>query len=120
VPGPAHEDDLLGAEPLGRKDGEQTDRAVTDDGHAGADVDAAPDRGVVTGAQHVGQGQQRRDERGVGGDRELDQRAVGQGYAGRFDLAALAGQHVPETAVLAEGVQPLAAEDAGAVGVCPR
>ena len=78
---PPHQDDLLGAEPLGRQNGQQADGAVTDDGDAGALVDATLDCGVVAGAQHVGQGEQGRHQRGLLADRELGQGAVGQGDA---------------------------------------
>ena len=52
---PAHQDDLLGAEPLGRQHRAQPDRAVTDHRHRRPRVDAGRDRAVVAGREHVGQ-----------------------------------------------------------------
>ena len=92
----AHEDDLLGAKPFGRQHGQQADGAVADDGDAGALVDPALDGGVVAGAEDVGEGQQGRDERRVGRDRQLDEGAVGQRDADRLGLAALVRDAVPE------------------------
>ena len=47
---PAHEDDLLRAQPLGRQHGGQPDRAVADHGDGGPRADPGGDRGVVAGA----------------------------------------------------------------------
>ena len=65
----AHQDDLLGAQALGREHGEQPDGAVADDGDRGAGPHAAVDRGVVAGAEDVGEGEQGGDQRRVGGRR---------------------------------------------------
>ncbi len=59
----AHEDDLLGAEQLGGDDRGQADRAVADHCHGCARPGSGLDRAVVAGAQHVGQGEQARQER---------------------------------------------------------
>jgi hypothetical protein len=46
----AHDDDLLGIEPLGGDDGAETDGAVADDCGALARPDIGDDGGVVAGA----------------------------------------------------------------------
>ncbi len=112
---PAHQNDLLGAEAFGRHDREQPDRAVADHRHRGPGVDTGPDRAVVAGTVHVGERQQRRQQRGVRRDRQLHQRAVGERNTDRPGLTAAHTGCVPEPAVTAGGLQALAAEVAGVV-----
>ena len=47
---------------------------------------------MVAGAEHVGEGEQGRDQRRVGARRELDQGAVGQRNPDGLGLAAFAGE----------------------------
>jgi hypothetical protein len=75
---------------------------------------------VVAGAEHVGQREQRRDECGVLGDRQLDQGAVGQRDTHGLALGAVDVAGGPEPAADARGVQALAAVLAGPVGVGER
>ena len=112
---PAHQDDPFGAEPLRGQDGGQPDRAVADDGHGGPRGDAGGDGAVVAGREDVGQGQQRRQQRGVLADGQLDQGALGLRDADRFALAAVDAVAAPVAAVPAGGLQALAAEVAGVV-----
>ena len=113
----AQDDDLLGAEALGGDHAAQADRAVADDGDRLARARRrAATRGVVAGAHHVGEREQRRHQRVVLADRQRDERAVGQRDAHRLALAAVDAVAAPEAAVDAGGVQPLVAEVAGAVG----
>src|SRR5919106_6753877 len=72
----AHDDDLLGAEPLGGDDAAESDSAVADDSDAVAGPDLGDDGGVVAGAHHVGERHQGRHQRLVLADRQDDQRAV--------------------------------------------
>ncbi len=64
----AEQDDLFGAEPLGRDHAAEADRAVADDRNAVARRHARGERGVVAGAHHVGEGEQRRHQRVVFAD----------------------------------------------------
>lgn len=50
---PAHQDDLLGAEPLGRQHRRQADRTIPDHRHRGSWIDAGGHRAVVSGREHV-------------------------------------------------------------------
>lgn len=112
---PAHQDDLLGAQPLRGQHGTQPDRAVTDDRHGLAGADPGGHHTVMAGAVHIGQGEQRGQERGVLGDGQLDQRAVGLRDADRLALAAVHAVPGVEAAVAAGDLQALAAEVAGVV-----
>jgi len=67
------------------------------------------DRAVMPGAKHVGQGQQRGQQRAVGGDGQLDQRPGSLGDADSFALTAVEVVAVL-AAVAAGALQPLAAE----------
>ena len=78
--------------------------------------DARGERGVVAGAHHVGEREERRHQRVVLADRERDERAVGLRDAHRLALAAVDVVAAPAAAVQAGGLQTLLAEDAGAVG----
>ena len=71
---------------------------------------------VVSGAQDVGEPEQRRHERVVLADRQAEQRSVGVGDAQRFGLCAVHPVVAEEADVHAGGVQPLVTERAGAVG----
>ncbi|GAA3796066.1 hypothetical protein GCM10022206_39760 [Streptomyces chiangmaiensis] len=64
-------------------DGAQSDGPVTDHGDGDARADPRADGGVVTGAQDVGERQQRRQQAVVGEGllRQPDQGAVGEGHA---------------------------------------
>ncbi len=97
----AHQDDLLGAQALGREHREQTHCSVTDHGHRGVGSNPSLDRGVVAGAEDVRDGEQRRDQGRVGRALELEQGALGQRNPDRLGLTALCGEGVPEAAVLA-------------------
>src|SRR5690349_4492450 len=55
----AEDDDLLGAQPLGRDHAAETYRTVTDNGDALARAHPGGDGGVVTGAHHVSERPQR-------------------------------------------------------------
>jgi hypothetical protein len=70
---------------------------------------------VVAGAHHVGEREQRRHQLVVGGDRQHDQGAVCLRDAHRFSLTAVDVVEAVPAPVQALAVQPLAAEDAGAV-----
>ena len=113
----AEQDDLLGAEALRGDHAAEADRAVADDrrGLAGADPGAATAAWWPV-AHHVGERQQRRHQRVVRADRQDDERAVRLRDAHRLALAAVELGPAPAAAVEARGVQPLPAEDAGAVG----
>jgi hypothetical protein len=74
---PAHEDDPLGAEPLRGQHRGQADRTVADHRDGGARVDTGGGGCVVAGAEHVGQGEQGRQQHGVLADVDLDQGALG-------------------------------------------
>ena len=72
-------------------------------------------RAVVAGAEHVGQGQQRRQQRGVLADGQLHQRALRLRHPHGLALAAVHAVRAPEAAVPAGGLQALGAEVAGVV-----
>ena len=72
-----HRDDPLGAELLGGEDRHQADGAVTDDRDGLAGTGLGGDGGEPAGAEHVGGGQQRRDQVVVGLPGRGDQGAVG-------------------------------------------
>ena len=111
----AEEDDLLGAEAPRRDHAAQADRAVADDGDRLAGPDVGGERGVVAGRHHVGEREQRRHQRVVLVDREDDERPVRLRDAHRLALPAVDAVAAVPAAVEARGVQPLPAEDAGAV-----
>ena len=112
---PAHEDDLLGAQPLGGQHRRQAHRAVADHRHRRARADPGGHGAVVAGAEHVRQGEQRRQQRGVLADGQLDQRALRLRHAYGLALAAVHAVGRPQAAVPAGGLQALAAEVAGVV-----
>ena len=85
----SHQHDPLGAEPPGGQHRAQPDRAVADHGHRRARADPGLHRGVVPGGEHVGQGQQRRQQRLVLPDGQLDQRARGLRHPHRLALPAV-------------------------------
>ena len=111
----AEQDDLLGAEPLRGDHAAEADGAVADDGDRLAGRDPGRDGGVVAGSHHVGQRQQRGHERVVLADRQRDEGAVCLRDAHGFALAAVDVVEAVAAAVQACALQPLAAEDAGAV-----
>ena len=79
----AHRDDPLGAELLGGEHAEQPDRAVADDRDGLARAGLGGDGAEPAGAQHVGGGEQARDQV-VGRDvRGGDEGAVGERDAQR-------------------------------------
>lgn len=112
-----HEDDLFGAEQPGGDHCGQSDHAVTDDGDGDgvAGVDAGGVRGVVAGAEHVGECEQVGQQRGALSDGHLDQGAVCLRDTGGLALAAVDAVHAPLAAVQAGGLQALAAVRAGVV-----
>jgi hypothetical protein len=75
---PAHRDDPLGAEPAGCQHGEQADGAVTDDHDGLAGAGLGGDGAEPAGAEHVGGGEQARDQVVGGHPGGGDERAVGQ------------------------------------------
>ncbi len=84
----AHDDDPLGAELPGGEHPEEADGAVTDDGDGLARADLGGDGAEPAGAEHVGRGEEARDQ--VGG-REIgggDEGAVGERDAGVLGLGA--------------------------------
>jgi hypothetical protein len=113
----AREQDPLGAQPPGGDHRAQTDRTVPDDQHRVTAADAGGDRAVVAGGHHIGQRQQRRQQRGVGGHRQLDQGAVRVRHANRLALTAVDPVESVPAAVAAGDVQPLGAVVAGVVAV---
>ena len=88
---PAHGDDPLGAELLGGQHAEQADGAVTDHGDGLAGAGLGGDGGEPAGAEHVGGGQQARDQVVVGQVGGGDQGAVGERDAQPFGLGAVGG-----------------------------
>jgi hypothetical protein len=112
---PAHEDDLLGAQPAGGQHGGQPHGPVADDGHGRVGPDLGDRGGVVAGRKHVREGQQARQQLGVLGDRRPHQRPGGLRHAGRLGLGG--GE---EPTLRARGVQALSAGLARVVGVGER
>ena len=106
---------LLGAQPTGCDDTAQSDRAVADDCHDSAGADPGGERGVVAGAHHVREREQRRHQGVVLADGEDDERAVRERHADRFALAPVEFCATPPTAMDAGGLQTLPTELAGAV-----
>jgi hypothetical protein len=108
---PAEQDDPLGAEPLRGDDAAESDSAVAydSDGLAAADLRRA--RRVMAGAHHVREGEQRRHQFVVLGDRQHDERAVCLRDANRFALASVDTVSAVPAAVQARRVQPFAAEE---------
>ena len=104
----AGEHDPLGAEPLGGDHRAQADRAVPDDQHRIPAADAGGDGAVVAGGHHVGQRQQRRQQRGVGGHRQLHQGAVGVRDADGFALPAVDAVEAVPPPLRHEMCRPLA------------
>ena len=111
----AEDEDPLGAETPGGDHAAEADGAVADDGHVLAGSDPRGAGGVVPGAHHVGEREQRRHQRVVLVDREDDERPVRLGDAHGLPLAAVLLGASPPAAVQARGLKTLAAEDAGAV-----
>jgi hypothetical protein len=85
----AEQDDPLGAEPFRGDHAAETDGAVADDGDPLPRPDLGRDGGVVPGAHHVSEREQRRHERVVLADRERNERAVCLRDAYRLALAAI-------------------------------
>ena len=85
----AEDEDPLGAETPGGDHAAQADGPVADDGHVLAGGDPRGTGGVVAGAHHVGEREQRRHQRVVLADREDDERPVRLGDAHGFSLAAV-------------------------------
>ena len=110
---PAHGDDPLRAELLGRQDTEQADRAVTDDRDGLAGSGLGGDGGEPAGAQYVGRGEQTRDQVVVRQARGGDERAVGQRDPQPFGLGAHGVHPLP---LDAGGLVAGAADLAGVVG----
>ena len=84
----AHGDDPLGAELLGGEHAEQPDRAVADDGDGLAGAGLGGDGAEPAGAEHVGGGEQARDEVVRRGLRGGDEGAVGQRDRGAYSAWA--------------------------------
>ena len=110
---PAHRDDPLGAELARGEDAQQADRAVADHGDGLARAGLGGDGAEPAGAEHVGGGQQARDQvvgRHAG---RGDEGAVGQRDPGALGLGA-DGAH--EFGVHAAGLVAGPADRAGVVG----
>ena len=121
VPVVAEDDDPLGAEPLGGDHAAESDGPVADHRHRLARFDAGDHRRVVTGAEHVGQGQEGGHQRLVRIARQRVQGPVCLGNPQRLGLGAAGLAAVAEeAAVQALGLQAVVAEDATAVGVGER
>ena len=117
----AHDDDLLGAEALGGDHAAQADGAVANHRDALARADRGGNRRVVPGAHHVGEREQRGQQRLVGLRREHVEGAVGLRDAEGLGLSAVGVAAVAEEApVDALGLQAVVAEDACSVGVGER
>ena len=105
----AHDDDPLGAELAGGEHAEEADGAVTDDGDGLARADLGGDGTEPAGAEHVGGGEEARDQIGgrqVGGG---DEGAVGERDAGVLGLGAdLAHQLAVDARALVAGPADLA------------
>ena len=84
----AHDDDPLGAELLGRQHAEETDGAVADDGDGLARADLGGDGREPAGAEHVGGGEEVRDQVASGNVGGGDEGAVGERDAGVLGLGA--------------------------------
>lgn len=115
-----HEHDPLGAEPLGGDHPAQADRAVPDHEHRVAAADTGGDRPVVAGGHHVRQREERRQQRGVGGHRQLDQGAVRIRHADGLALPAVDTVEPVPAAIAAGDLQALGAVVAGVVAVRER
>ena len=110
---PAHRDDAFRAELLGGQHAEQPDGAVADHRDGLARAGLGGHRGEPAGAEHVGGGQQARDQV-VGRDlRGGDQGAVGQRDPHPFGLRAARGGRLPPHA---GGLVAGPADLAGVVG----
>ena len=116
----AEEDDPLRTEPLRGDHPAQADGAVADDGRRRAWHDPRMQCCVMTRAHHVGEGEQRRQERVVLVDRERDERAVGLRDTHGLALAAVDVVGSVSASMEAGGVKPFPAEDTGAVRVEER
>ena len=66
----AEHDDLLGTETTGGDDPAKTHGTITNDGGDSARSHIRPQRRVMAGAHHVGEGEERRHEGVVGADRK--------------------------------------------------
>jgi hypothetical protein len=111
----AEQDDLLGAEAFRGDHTAKADGAVADDSNRRAPRDLRHDRGVVTCAHHVGQGEQRWHQCVVPADRKHDKRSVRLWDTHGLTLAAVDGVRAVPAAVQARAVQTLPAKDARAV-----
>ena len=116
----AEEDDLLGAEPLGGDHAAQADGAVADDGHGLARADLGGDGRVVARPHHVGEGEQRRHQRVVSPTGRTTSVPSACGTRTASPWPPSTPSLAAEAAVQAGRVQPLMAEDAGAVGAGER
>ena len=111
----AENDDLLGSEPPRGDHPTEPDSAVSDDGHRLAGTDLRAESRVVPGRHHVREREQRRHQLVVGADRKDNERSVRLWDTDRFALSAVHAVEAVPPAVQAGGLQPGAAEDAGAV-----
>ena len=73
--------------------------AVADDRSRLAGPDLGGDGGMVAGAHHVGEGEKRRHQRVVLGDRERDERAVGEWNPNGLGLGSRDIRRAEEAAV---------------------
>ncbi len=96
---PAHRDDALGAQLLRGEDAEQPDRAVAHDRDGLSGAGFGGDGGEPARAEHVGGGQQRRDEIGLGHSGRGHEGAVGERDAGVLGLCADRAHEHPVHAV---------------------
>jgi hypothetical protein len=111
----AEQDDPVGAAALRGDHAAETDGAVADDGDRFSRPGLGRDGGVVAGAHHVSECEQRRHERVVLADRQYDERPVCLRDAYRLALPAIDVAPAVAAAVQALTLQALLAEDAGSV-----
>ena len=117
---PAHDDDLLRAEPPGGDDPAKADRAVAHDGDGAALADPGGHRGMMAGPHYVGQGQQRGHEHILLADRERVEGAVRLRDSKRLGLSPADIGRTEEAAVDAGGLEAFLAEQAASVGIGER
>jgi hypothetical protein len=111
----AEQDDPLGSEPPRRNDAAKSNRAVPYDGDDVACMYSRREGGMVAGAHHVRQRQQRRHQRVIRAGGPRDQRSVGERDSDSFALSTIQLGLTPPSAVQAGCLQSLSAQLAGAI-----
>jgi hypothetical protein len=108
------EDDLRGSEALGGDHPAQPDCAVAHDSHALSRRDLCRQSGMVPGAHHVCQREQRRHQGVVCTDRQNDECSVGPRNTHRLALSSVDIAKAVSASVKAGAVQSASAEHTGA------